>query len=284
LLIGCSGWSHDDWVGRFYPVDLARRKEEWLRYYAGYFSTVEVNSTFARPPNEMMVSGWIRKAQALKGFEYSVRMPSLVTHDAVPSGDASAAVSAAKGFQESCVRPLADAGLLGAVLLQMPPREPGNAQLAALEATLKSLDADRFRYAVDFPSPSWSDGRGGLDKDAAGILRDSGVANVISDGPGPLSFTDVTAGHSYMRFHGREATDGSGGSEYLYAEDELRAWKDVLSRLKSSGDVRVYFSNFGRARGARNAIQLMDLMSVPHKPKEVTGGEAPSGGLLMIKR
>jgi uncharacterized protein YecE (DUF72 family) len=28
ILVGCSGWSYDDWVGRFYPTDLAKKKGE----------------------------------------------------------------------------------------------------------------------------------------------------------------------------------------------------------------------------------------------------------------
>jgi uncharacterized protein YecE (DUF72 family) len=40
----------DDWVGAFYHVELANKKGEWFDYYAQYFSTVEINSTFYRPP------------------------------------------------------------------------------------------------------------------------------------------------------------------------------------------------------------------------------------------
>jgi len=28
ILVGCSGGSYDDWVGRFYPTDLAKKKGE----------------------------------------------------------------------------------------------------------------------------------------------------------------------------------------------------------------------------------------------------------------
>jgi uncharacterized protein YecE (DUF72 family) len=51
ILVGCSGWSYDDWVGRFYPVELAK-KGEWFSYYSEYFNTVEINSTFYRSPND----------------------------------------------------------------------------------------------------------------------------------------------------------------------------------------------------------------------------------------
>jgi hypothetical protein len=30
ILVGCSGWSYDDWVGKFYPLNLAGKKGEWF--------------------------------------------------------------------------------------------------------------------------------------------------------------------------------------------------------------------------------------------------------------
>ena len=68
ILVGCSGWSYDDWVGAFYPVELANKKGEWFDYYAQYFSTVEINSTFYRPPGEFQVNSWIKKGKNKKGF------------------------------------------------------------------------------------------------------------------------------------------------------------------------------------------------------------------------
>jgi uncharacterized protein YecE (DUF72 family) len=29
ILVDCSGRSYDDWVGGFYPVELAKKKGEW---------------------------------------------------------------------------------------------------------------------------------------------------------------------------------------------------------------------------------------------------------------
>jgi len=80
ILVRCSGWSYDDWVGKFYPMELAKRKGDWFSYYAQFFSTVEINSTFYRPPGELQVQSWVNKAKDLKGIEYSVKVPQLVTH------------------------------------------------------------------------------------------------------------------------------------------------------------------------------------------------------------
>jgi uncharacterized protein YecE (DUF72 family) len=71
IIIGASGWSYDDWVDPFYPREIANEKGEWFAYYAKYFNTVEINSTFYRPPGEFQVNSWLKKAP--KRFEYSVR-------------------------------------------------------------------------------------------------------------------------------------------------------------------------------------------------------------------
>jgi uncharacterized protein YecE (DUF72 family) len=92
IRVGCSGWSYDDWVGPFYPVEMANKKGGWFDYYTQYFSTVEINSTFYRPPGELQVNSWIKKAKDKKGFEYSVKVPQLVTHKALVEGDKEKAI------------------------------------------------------------------------------------------------------------------------------------------------------------------------------------------------
>ena len=105
ILVGCSGWSYDDWVGPFYPVEQAKRKGDWFAYYAQFFNTVEINSTFYRPPGERQVQSWIKKAEKLKGFEYSVKVPQLVTHDALVEGNLERALFWAATFERTSKRP-----------------------------------------------------------------------------------------------------------------------------------------------------------------------------------
>jgi uncharacterized protein YecE (DUF72 family) len=112
ILVGCSGWSYDDWVGAFYPVELAKKKREWFDYYAHYFSTVEINSTPYRPPGDFQVNAWIKKAKNKMGFEYSVKVPQLVTHKALVKGDKKRAIFWATSFEKTCVMPLAQCGTI----------------------------------------------------------------------------------------------------------------------------------------------------------------------------
>lgn len=234
ILIGCSGWSYDDWVGRFYPLELAKKKGEWFSYYAKYFQTVEINSTFYRPPGELQVQSWINKARGREGFEYSLKVPQLVTHKALVEGNGEKAVFWARSFEKTCARPLAEVGCLGGVLLQLSPYFKNDG--SALKDLLDLLDAvsrDQYDYAVEFRHSSWlgrhrSKGRG--EGDAAGdriggasksenasnaagrkeidpavleALRERNVANVLVDGPGLHESMHQTADHAYVRFHGR---------------------------------------------------------------------------------
>lgn len=282
MLIGCSGWSYEDWAGRFYPVNIARKKEEWLRYYASFFSTVEINSTFHRPPNDFIVNGWIKKGLGLKSFEYSVKMPAQVTHDALANKEGSKAAIMASAFEASCVRPLAENQLLGAVLLQLPPGlRNDEASRKALEETLNVLDTGLYRYAVEFRHRSWlDDGMGGPEPRVRNILSQRKVANVAVDGPGIEITLDTTADHAYVRIHGRDHDVWSDEEreddirlsrfDHLYSEEEMEEIKDRIVRISEKvSEVRVYFGNTAKAKGVRNALQLMDLLGIHHRGKDI---------------
>ena len=43
IYIGTAGWQYKDWNGKFYPQKL---KQPPLQFYAEYFDTVEINSSF----------------------------------------------------------------------------------------------------------------------------------------------------------------------------------------------------------------------------------------------
>jgi uncharacterized protein YecE (DUF72 family) len=297
VLIGCSGWSYEDWAGRFYPVNIAKKKEEWLRYYSSFFSTVEINSTFYRMPNDFIVNGWIKKGLGLKGFEYSVKMMSQVTHESLAKKEGVKAGILASAFEVACIRPLAENKLLGTVLVQLPPglRNEEDSR-KALEDTLDALDTDRYRYAVEFRNRSWlDDSTGGPEPRVRDLLRSRGVANVSADGPGMPLTTETTTDHAYVRLHGRDHDVWSDQEheddirlsrfDYLYSEEELQDIKDHLVQISDKvSEVRVYFNNTAKAKGIRNALQLMDLMGIHHRGKEIPlQDQTHLGAFLMAK-
>jgi uncharacterized protein YecE (DUF72 family) len=261
---------------------LSKKKGAWLAYYAKYFRTVEINSTFYRPPGELQVSSWIKKGNDLSDFEYSLKMPELVTHKSMVRSDASAAVHWAKAFEKTCVQPLGEAGLLGCVLLQLSHyfQNTAGAQ-RILEAVLDALSFRDYNYAVEFRHRTWQEaGTEDLDPNAMQILKDHNVANVLVDGPGTHARDAASADHAYVRFHGRnydiwykkEKEDDFrlDRYDYLYSKEQLDPWVPRIkeAELKARA-VRVYFNNHARSKSVRNAFQLMDQLMLPHESREI---------------
>jgi uncharacterized protein YecE (DUF72 family) len=269
-------------VGTFYPVELAKKKGDWFAYYAEYFNTVEINSTFYRPPNEFQVRSWIKKAQKKKGFEYSLKVPQLVTHKSMVDGDKNRAVFWATSFEKTCVKPLAEEGLLGGVLLQLSPyfKNEGSA-LGILESVLDAVSHEKYDYAVEFRHRSWLDeGKIEIDSKALGVLKERNVANVLIDGPGLHLSAERTADHAYLRFHGRnydiwykeekEDDHRLDRYDYLYKKEQLDPWVPRIKEAElKAAKVRVYFNNHARAKSVRNAFLLMDMLLIDHKLKDV---------------
>ncbi len=75
IFVGTSGWTYDDWSGRFYPEKV--KGSERLSYYASQFDTVEVNATFYRLPSQAMISAWNKRLQ--EGFHLVVKGSRLIT-------------------------------------------------------------------------------------------------------------------------------------------------------------------------------------------------------------
>ena len=67
VYIGTSGWSYPKgagtWQGTFYPPKLADKDK--LAFYAQYFTTVELNSSFYRPPNQYATDWFVSAANRI---------------------------------------------------------------------------------------------------------------------------------------------------------------------------------------------------------------------------
>lgn len=286
ILIGCSGWSYDDWIGRFYPANLSERRGEWLSYYAKYFPSVEINSTFYRVPTDDIVRAWIDKGNKIGKFEFSVKMPDLVSHGSMVEGLIDKAAAQATSFEAICVEPLYNAGLLGSVLLQLSPEYTfkGEGTLGELRKLFEEVDQERFNYATEFRHRSWLNEAGNdLKPDVIDLLREFKISNVMIDGPNLPITRSLTSNVAYVRFHGRnydiwykreeEIADDDrrmNRYDYLYTDEQLEVWKPKVQELMDNADqVRLYFNNHGRAKAVKNALRMMDLLGISHEAKEI---------------
>jgi uncharacterized protein YecE (DUF72 family) len=295
IMIGTSGWSYDDWVGCFYPERLRSAKSEWLDYYGQYLNTVEINSTFYRVPNDHIINSWIKKGKRFDTFEFSLKLPQAVTHEAIVKDSGVKAAELAKSFELKCIRPLAVNNLLGSVLIQLSPyfrrldKNTNSDNLPKLRLLFELLNTDEHEYTAEFRHSSWlNKSRNDLEAETIELLKEFNIANCQLDGPGFPATEAITASHGYMRFHGRnkdiwfQSRKKKTGDpmkddprmnryDYFYTAEELMEWLPRLKEQedKKGGKSRVYFNNHPNAQAVKNAFMLMDMLGMPRKPAEV---------------
>jgi uncharacterized protein YecE (DUF72 family) len=89
------------------------------------------------------------------------------------------------------------------------------------------------------------------------LLREHGVAMVLSDGAGIPRIDADTADFRYVRLHGRPQLYRS-----RYAGPSLSAWADRVSAWsRDHRSVHVYFDNDAAGHAPHDAVGLLDLVS-----------------------
>ena len=74
--VGTAGWDYNDWAGPFYPPKL--EKYLYLPYYAKYFDTIEVNSSFYSLPTPEMTESW--NSRVSNSFRFTLKVWQNITH------------------------------------------------------------------------------------------------------------------------------------------------------------------------------------------------------------
>src|SRR6478672_9371201 len=113
IRIGPAGWSYKDWEGVVYP-QKAGKKFDPLGYLAEFFDTIEINSTFYRPPAPSTAKSWAERVSQNPDFVFTAKLNRLFTHERGKATEADE-----KEFHEG-MEPLRQANKLGSLLLQFP--------------------------------------------------------------------------------------------------------------------------------------------------------------------
>jgi uncharacterized protein YecE (DUF72 family) len=128
--VGTSGWSYPSWKPGFYPAGTGAK--EFLRFYAGHFATVELNTTGYRLPGEEQFARWAE--QTPPGFRFAPKLAGNRPRMLAEFGPR--------------VRALGDR--LGPIRVQLiSARDEG-----MIELILGSLDPELL-LAFDLAHPSW---------------------------------------------------------------------------------------------------------------------------------
>ncbi|MDA4121934.1 MAG: DUF72 domain-containing protein [Thaumarchaeota archaeon] len=236
----------------FYP----KGEKAKLSYYARYFKTVEIDSTFYAFPRESMVSGAIRNTPP--DFVFSAKLPKVITHEESLDLEKGARRDLTKFML--LMRPLEREGKLGALLIQLPPSFAYEGGLPRLRRFLGILPRD-VRFAVEFRNRSWL-GKGDVDD----LLRSHNVARTLVDEPLLPPETAVTADFSFIRWHGHGKRLWY---SYRYGDGELEAWvprvKEVASKVKR---VYGYANNHPFGHAVETAFKEMGMLGIANKEQE----------------
>jgi uncharacterized protein YecE (DUF72 family) len=269
LRVGPAGWNYKDWDGIVYPAPQPRAFDP-LAYLADYFDTIEINSSFYAPPNPKAAAAWTRRVHSNPNFRFTAKAWQRLSHR---REDATAASIQADCDQvRRSMAPLADSGLLGALLLQFPwsfRKTPEN-----LDYLGKVLHALReFPVAVEVRHGSWKH------ELFFTILSENHAAFCNVDQPvigDSLRPTDLaTSRIGYFRLHGRNYTDWfreDAGRDarynYIYSKEEVRDLSRQIRNIKqSTEETYAITNNHFRGQAVVNALEIMEELGI--SPRDV---------------
>jgi uncharacterized protein YecE (DUF72 family) len=247
------GWSYGFWKGSFYPDDLASK--DFLKFYAGHFGTVEVDSTFYRIPTTKTITDW--RQQTSGGFLFSLKFPQKITHIKMLQN----CEEETRVFLE---RAAALKEKLGVLLLQFPPmfRKQHFPLLASYLPTLPK----GYRYAVEVRNKSL------LTEELFALLRANGVALAWVDAAKmPLADT-VTADFLYIRWEGdRKTVTGTSGKVETDRTTDIAAWAQKLQPFLQKGTpVFGYFSKYYSGYPTGDAQEFLKQTALCYRERKET--------------
>ncbi len=269
IYIGTSGFSYDDWKGRFYPEHIA--KKNMLSYYAAKFKAVEINSTYyAIPPANTFAT---MDAKTPDDFRFAVKAHKNMTHASDESNESFLA------FLKS-IQPLRDSGKFGCMLAQFPwsfkPTSESIGRLRKFRERVGDLPT-----VIEFRNSAW------ISEDMFALLRELGLGFCSVDEPrlnGLMPpFAVVTSAIGYVRFHGRNATkwfkhdQAYERYDYLYSDEELSEWIPKIKYIEDkTAQTYVFFNNHYKGKSVQNAVTLakmLDLSIPPEPPLSFESGQ-----------
>jgi uncharacterized protein YecE (DUF72 family) len=267
IRVGTAGWSYPDWKRIVYP-DARPRSFHEAAYLAQYFDVIEINASFYRPLRPELARLWVRKIDFNPRFRFTAKLYRAFTHEGrLEEGDV-------RQFREG-LEPIAEAGRLGAVLMQFPWSYRFNRENRDHLIRLKKTFAS-YALVAEMRHDSW------LADEAVGVLIDHSIGFCNIDQPqfghsmAPAALVTTPVG--YVRLHGHnyehwfEKEDAAEKDpnalphiaaryNYLYSIEELAEWKGRIEQVAAQARTTyVITNNHYQGKAAANAIQLIHIL------------------------
>lgn len=271
--VGPAGWSYTDWEGVVYPSHGSRFDP--LAYLASFFDTVEINSPFYRIPPPTHAKSWVRRVGSNPEFKFTTKVFRGFTHEQTQHS-----AKEVKAFRDY-LDPMAEAGRLGALLLQYPwsfKNTPESTE--KLEGIFRAFDG--YPLALEVRHASFQG------EEFFRFLDSHNVAWVNVDQPlfdqSVKPADTVTGPLAYVRLHGRNYEKWFAHEEswerynYLYSKEELAPWVERIQTMARSKETYVITNNHFRGQAIVNAADLKEALGqspkLPPQLAEVYGERA----------
>jgi uncharacterized protein YecE (DUF72 family) len=258
--VGPAGWSYPDWAGYVYPAHRSKGFHE-AAYLAGFFDTIEINTSFYQPLRPDHAASWVDRVSANPAFLFTAKLWQRFTHDPSATAEDERAVRA--GFDV-----LRDAQKLGAVLLQFP------FSFHCTRETVSYLTAVLTRFAdyplvVELRHASWQT------NETLALLREhrAGFCNIDQPiiGHSLKPSAECTSAIGYVRLHGRRydtwfdddpTTPSHERYNYLYSREELDPWVARIHTIqKHTRNIFVVTNNHFQGKAVVNALELISILT-----------------------
>ncbi|HXQ69424.1 MAG TPA: DUF72 domain-containing protein [Pyrinomonadaceae bacterium] len=253
IYIGPAGWSYKDWEGTVYPQKPGKNFDP-LEYLARFFNTIEINSSFYRPPAPTTTKAWVNRVSANKQFTFTAKLHRLFTHER-----GKATKKDEKEFHDG-MKPFLKAEKLGALLLQFPWSFNTVDDRVYLAELLKKFS--KYPLVLEVRHASWNTPAmyEWLEERGVGICNIDQPIFAKSIRPAALTTSPV----GYIRLHGRnyqnwfrEKAPPHERYNYLYSHDELEPWlKRIKDVAKHTRETYVITNNHFRGQGVVNALEI----------------------------
>ena len=236
IYIGTSGWCYDSWNGKFYPETI--RGPDRLKFYAGKFNTVEINSSFYHLPRAETFKGWAVKTP--DDFRFTVKASRYITH-----------VKRLKECGDAVGKLIDSASNLGGKMALLLFQMPANLikEKERFISFLKILP-EKYRYVFEFRHESW------FSDDIYKLLNQYKCGIVISSSPEFPFHEIVTGGICYVRLHGSSSLYRS-----RYSDSELKELADMIRKNIGNNLLSfIYFNNDAHGYAVENALTLQKIL------------------------
>lgn len=241
-----------------YPKPKPRGFDE-LSYIAGFFDTVEINTSFYGPPRPEVSQAWVERVAANPVFRFTAKLWKGFTHDR------NATAEDERLFRNG-MEPLIESGRLGTILVQFPWSFRNEPENRAYLRRLRNRFAN-YPLVIEVRHGSW------VEPDVLDELAELGVGLCNIDQPlfhrsvKPAAVTTSAIG--YVRLHGRnysqwfsKKADVRERYDYLYSAEELRPWIDrVRTVAEDAQDTYVVTNNHNLGKAVANAFELKAFLT-----------------------